>query len=122
MPPKGAFRTPQKKWIKDASWVPKIHVDWWRAQCAFGGIDGSGHYRNVDLLQDRLRGHEVDPVLEDLVELERKSILEFKKCIASRLGSSYAAFREQQAVCHSQECTELPYQDDEEGNIADGIG
>jgi hypothetical protein len=65
-------------------------------------------------LQDRLRGHEVNPVLEDLVELERKSILEFKEMnCEQRQEQLQAAFREQQPVCHCQECAELPYQDDE---------
>lgn len=83
-------------------------------QCAFRGLDGSGHYRNVDRLQDRLRGREVDPVLEDLVELERKSILEFKEMNCEQAQELLqAAFREQQPVCHCQECAELPYQDDE---------
>ncbi|KAE8454619.1 hypothetical protein EG329_000242 [Mollisiaceae sp. DMI_Dod_QoI] len=48
---------------------------WWQAQCIFRGLDSKG---TVPQLQQALRGHEVDPVSDDILLLLRNAKEEYR--------------------------------------------
>jgi hypothetical protein len=53
----------------------KMELAWWQAQCAFRGLTTKG---TIAQLQSNLRGHEQNPIPQDILDFEERSKKEFR--------------------------------------------